>query len=500
MEYMEPLFELPIRLPSRGSHQILRALHGQLRAAILDGRLKPGVRLPSTRALAATHGISRNTAVAAYDLLLSEGYVATRQGSGCYVAKALSRPPRTRVRAGNTAADMRLSSFWRGRRARLLGAPPSPLAFNFWVGMPDTGLFPYEIWRRLSNRGLRSLSRSEVTYDPQGLLELRGAIAKHVSVSRAVACGADDVLVTNGAQQAFDLLARVLVSGRRTTVAIENPSYPPMRAAFVAAGAKLSPVGVDSEGMLVDRLPAQARVVCVTPSHQFPLGTPMSIRRRMELLEFARETGAVVIEDDYDCEFRFDGRPLDALQTIDRHESVFYVGTFSKSLFNAIRLGFIVAPPWALDALVAAKQECDLLSPFLVQHTLAAFISEGHLARHIRKMRTVYAQRRRRLLEGLHRDFARWLRPIPSFAGLHIAAALQHSEDAEEIVRRARERGVGVASVGRFYIGKADIQALAFGYGVIDEPAIARGLSELRRVWQPAPLVRFDNVGNSRHE
>jgi GntR family transcriptional regulator / MocR family aminotransferase len=483
---MEPLFELPIRLPARGSHQVLRALHQQLRAAIVDGRLQPGLRLPSTRALASSHGISRNTAVAAYDLLLSEGYVSMRQGSGCYVAQALSRPVPARARAGNTAADKRLSSSYRGRRARRQAAPPGSLPYWFRLGTPDTGLFPYDIWRRLSNRALRSLSKSEVSRDPQGLPILRDTIAKHVSVSRAVACRPEDVLVTAGAQQAFDLLARVLVSGRRTTVAVENPSYPPMRAAFEATGTKLIPVPVDTDGMVIDRLPSKARVVCVTPSHQFPLGSAMSMTRRMALLEFARESDTVVIEDDYDCEFRFDGRPLDALQTIDRHESVFYVGTFSKSLFPQIRLGFIVPPPWALEALVAAKQDSDLVSPFLVQHTLAAFIAGGHLARHIRKMRSIYSQRRRRLLDGLQRDFARWLDPIPSFAGLHAAALLRQSEDAEEVVKRAQAQGVGLSSVGRYCIGKPDMQGLVFGYGAIDEQSIAGGLSALRKVWRPS--------------
>jgi len=483
---MEPLFELPIRLPTRGSHQILRALHHQLREAIVDGRLRPGLRLPSTRALASSHGVSRNTAVAAYDLLLSEGYVSIRQGSGCYVAQALSRPTPQRVKAGNTAADKRLSGYWRDRRAWQRLAPPESIPYWFRLGVPETGLFPYDIWRRLSNRALRTLSKAEVTRDPQGLPALRAAIAKHVSVSRAVACRPEDVLVTNGAQQAFDLLARVLASGRRTTVAVENPSYPPMRAAFEAAGATLVPVPVDTDGMLIDRLPSRARVVCVTPSHQFPLGSAMSMTRRMALLEFARENATVVIEDDYDCEFRFDGRPLDALQTIDRHESVFYVGTFSKSMFPEVRLGFIVAPPWALDALVAVKQHSDLVSPFLVQHTLAAFIAEGHLARHIRKMRSVYSQRRRLLLDGLQRDFARWLYPIPCFAGLHVAALLRQSEDAQDVVKRAQERGVGLGSVGRYCVGKPESQGLVFGYGAIGEQAIADGLSALRHVWRPS--------------
>jgi GntR family transcriptional regulator / MocR family aminotransferase len=272
------------------------------------------------------------------------------------------------------------------------------------------------------------------------------------------------------------------VSGRQTMVAVENPSYPPMRAVFEATAAKLTPIPVDADGMLVDRIPAQARIVCVTPSHQFPLGSAMSMTRRMALLEFARRHGSVVIEDDYDCEFRYDGRPLDALQTIDRHESVFYVGTFSKSMFPEIRLGFIVAPPWALEALVAAKQASDLLSPFVNQHALAAFIAEGHLARHIRRMRSLYSQRRRRLLDGLQRDFGRWLHPIPSFAGLHVSALVR--EDAEGLVERAREVGVGVSSVGRYCVGKVDTQGLVFGYGAISEQSIVEGLALLRRLWR----------------
>ena len=481
---MEPLFELPLRLPSRGSHQVLRALHQQLRTAILDGRLRPGLRLPSTRALASANGISRNTAVAAYDLLLSEGYVSMRQGSGCYVAEALSRTPAgkpTRSTGSSLKAaksDRRLSTFYRDRRARRPIPVPDSIRYRFRCGLPDTTSFPYDIWRRLSNRALRDLTNLEGSRDPQGLPSLRDAIAKHVSVSRAVACRPEDVVVTNGAQQAFDLLARVLVGGRQTVVAVENPSYPPMRAVFEAAGAKMAPISVDDEGMLVDRLPSQARIVCVTPSHQFPLGSAMSMTRRMALLEFARKNDAVVIEDDYDCEFRYDGRPLDALQTIDRHESVFYVGTFSKSMFPEIRLGFIVAPPWAVEALAAAKQDSDLSCPFINQQALAAFIADGHLARHIRKMRTIYSQRRRRLLDGL----PGWLRPVPSFAGLHIAALLE--DDAEAMVERARGVGVGVGSVGRYCVGKDYVQGLVFGYGVISERAILEGLSRLCRIYK----------------
>jgi len=467
---MEPLFELPLRLPTRGSHQVLRALHQQLREAIVDGRLRPGLRLPSTRALASAQGISRNTAVAAYDLLLSEGYVSMRQGSGCYVADVLTRPAASR--AGTAKNHRILNSFWRNRQARRPAAPIEPLRHWFRLGIPDTGSFPFDTWRRLSNRAMRTLSKPDSSRDPQGLPALRNAIAKHVSVSRAVACRPDDVLVTSGAQQAFDLLARVLAGA----VAVENPSYPPMRSAFEAAGAKLMPISVDAEGLDVDQLPKQARIICVTPSHQFPLGSAMSMARRMALLEFARKNDSVVIEDDYDCEFRYEGRPLDALQTIDRHESVFYVGTFSKSMFPELRLGFIVAPPWALAPLIAAKQQSDLLSPFINQHALAAFIADGHLARHIRKMRAIYSRRRRLLLEGL----PNWLHPIPSFAGLHIAALTERS--ADDFVERARHIGVGIGSVSTYCVGKPQTQALIFGYGGIPERSIVEGLAQLRQL------------------
>jgi len=293
------------------------------------------------------------------------------------------------------------------------------------------------------------------------------------------------VTVTAGAQQAFDLLARILVEPRRTVVALENPGYPPLRAAFAAAGARIAIVPVDEEGLIVERVPAQAKIVCVTPSHQFPLGAVMSAPRRAALLEFAQRHGAVVIEDDYDAEFRFGDRPLDALQTLDRSESVFYVGTFSKSLFPALRLGFIVAPPWAHVALGAAKQAADGYCALLAQETLAAFIGEGHLARHVRRMREVYAARRKTLLDGLQRDFADWLQPVPSAAGLHLTALADRSLDLETLVERARRRDVGITSLRRF---DADPQArrrqqgLAFGYGSLDERGIAEGLSRLRKL------------------
>jgi len=478
---MEPLLELAISLPPPGSRDLLRALHRQLRAAILDGRLKPGLRLPPTRALAAAYRVSRNTAVATYDLLLSEGYAVTRPGAGTYVAEAVPLRSSRRAPANDTNSAGHLNAFWRQAPALKVSTPQIPPRYDFRAGLPDNRLFPFDVWRRLSGRALRALSKSPAAYaEPQGRPLLRDAIAQHVSFARAVACEAEDIVVTAGAQQAFDLLARILVTPGRTVVAIEDPGYPPLRTAFAAAGAKIVPVPVDEQGLLVDALPARTNVICVTPSHQFPLGVAMSLQRRAALLDFARAHRAVVIEDDYDGEFRFAGRPLDALQTLDRTESVFYVGTFSKSLFPELRLGFVVAPPWARAALVTAKQLSDWHGAVLAQDTLAAFILDGHLARHIRKMRKVYGERRQLLLNHLSRDFDRYLEPIASAAGLHLAAFSTFSVTADTLAQRARRRGIGVYSLRPFYAGKVSRQGLLLGYGAIDERGIREAMARLR--------------------
>ena len=498
---MEPILELALRLPPRSSRHLLRELHGQLKTAIIEGRLKPGLRLPPTRTLASGLGVSRNTAVAAYDLLLSEGYLVARRGDGTYVADviprlsgaAASRHSDSKRTASTSARDRCLNPFWWNRSRAPLLRPDSTARFDFATGLPDSSIFPFDIWRRLSARALRVLSSSPARYgDSEGRWTLREAIARHVSFARAVACEPDDIVVTSGAQQAFDLLARILVTPSRTVVAVENPGYPPTRAAFAAAGAKVVPVPVDEEGLIVQRLPAGASVICVTPSHQFPMGTAMSASRRAALLEFAQKHRSVILEDDYDAEFRFGGRPLDALQTLDRSESVFYIGTFSKSLFPAIRLGFVVTPRWARDVLVTAKRCADAHCALHTQDTLAAFIADGHLARHVRRMRQLYSRRRELLLKILECDFNRWLDPIPQSAGLHFTAYMKSpdalSESGERgsmdaVVDEALKHDVGVRSLRPFFAGKPTKAGLIFGYGAISEGAIEEGLKRLRKVW-----------------
>jgi GntR family transcriptional regulator / MocR family aminotransferase len=479
---IEPRFELPITIPPRGDR--LRALHQQLRAAILEGRLRVGLRLPPTRGFARALGISRNTAVATYDLLLSEGYVTTRRGGGTYVADVLPHLAEHKSTSNHTdLGDRRLNRHWRRPVTQAGASWRTTRRFDFRVGVPELRFFPMNVWRRLSARALRTRSRELATYEsPAGLALLREAIARHVSFARAVACGAEDIIVTAGAQQAFDLLARILVTADKTVVAVEDPGYPPLRSAFAAAGAKVVYVPVDEEGLVVERLPANAAVICVTPSHQFPLGTVMTARRRAALLKFAHVRGAVVIEDDYDAEFRFEERPLDALQTLDRSDSVFYDGTFSKSLFPGLRLGFVAAPRWAVDALVSAKQLADWHCPVPSQETLAAFISEGHLARHIRRMRRAYSARHQILLDRLQRDLGHWLRPVASAAGLHVAALTTRSVDLEIFLDRARHLDVHVSSLRAFQFGRARFSGLVFGYGAIEERSIVEGIRRLQSI------------------
>lgn len=477
---MDPVFAFPLHLPEPGSRQLLRALHGQLRAAILDGRLRPGQRLPSSRVVAQAYAISRNTAVAVYDLLLSEGYLRTRRASGVYVAdeQAVAAPAGERERVA--LAQRHLAARWRDAVAGTATAGSGV----FRLGVPELSLFPFDIWRRLGARALRQFARLPAGYAPaQGREALLHAVAQHVAFARAVACRADDLVITSGAQQAFDLLARVLVTPGRTVVAVEEPGYPPLRAAFAAAGATLVPVRVDGEGLQVEHLPRDVRVICVTPSHQFPLACAMSARRRAELLQFARSRDAVVIEDDYDGEFRYAERPLDALQTLDRGERVFYVGTFSKSLFPGLRLGYAVAPAWARMALIQAKQASDSHSDVLAQDTLAAFIAEGHLARHVRRMQAVYAQRRDTLLHGLQRQFGGLLEPLPSLAGLHLAAGVVAGAAVPAWVTRADGHPVRPATLRRFQSEDGGRAGLVFGFGVAEASAIGPALAQLRHAW-----------------
>ncbi|GLQ45014.1 GntR family transcriptional regulator [Dyella lipolytica] len=480
---MDHPFEFPLDLPERGSRQRLAALHGQLHAAILDGRLKAGLRLPATRALADALGVSRNTVVAAYDLLLSEGYIEARRGAGNFVADLASRRQIVPTKTAADRDERRLALYWRQVDAMPEAMQLGVFTYDFRLGIPDSRPFPYDVWRRLSARALRNFSKAAPLYGhPQGSPALREAIASHISFARAVACERDDVIVTNGAQQAFDLLARVLVTPGRTVLAVEDPGYPPLQEVFRAAGAHVVGVPVDEEGLVVDKLPDNANVIYVTPSHQFPLGVVMSPRRRIALLDFARSRGAVIIEDDYDSEFRYSGRPLDALQTLDRDSTVCYIGTFSKCLFPALRIGYAVVPSWLRVALANAKYQTDWHGNVMAQDALAAFIAEGHLVRHVRHMRKIYAERRDALLDALKRHGdGRW-HVHPSDAGLHLAVSLSGSVDAVELTTRAATAGIRLEALTSCALDPSASNGVAFGLGMIDVGRIDEGIYRLARL------------------
>ena len=478
---MAPVFPFDFELPGRGPGTLVHELHHQLRSAIFDGRLAAGSPLPATRQVAVALGIARNTVVTAYDLLIAEGYVVPRRAAKAVVTDLATRRPEKSPRSARPLEDPRLNPLW-----RTLSLHPSATydlpARSFRLGVPEHRYFPHDIWRRLSAQSLRTSAKTSFSYAPsEGIATLREAIAQHVAFTRAVACTSGDVVVTSGARQAFDLLARLLVTPGQTRVAVEEPGYPPVRAAFAAAGAELVPVPVDDKGLCIDQLPENVRVISVTPSHQSPTGVALSLRRRTALLDFARARGAVIIEDDYDGEFRFSGRPLDALQTLDRDSLVFYVGTFSKSLFPSLRMGFVVAPPWARDALIAVKYCADSHCDTATQSVLAAFIRDGHLARHVRRMQPIYAARRDALLDGLQRELGKWFAPIPSEAGLHLAARIRSPGLAAKIFAKARQCTPGAQSTAEYSMTRPARPALAFGYGVIDAEEIPKALARLRR-------------------
>ena len=484
---MEPIFELALTLPLPGSGNLLRELHRQLRTAIVEGRLQPGTRLPATRRFAAIVGVSRNTAVAVYDMLQSQGYIDIRPGAGTFVAQHVRRLSLPTV---DSHADPRLNRFWRNPPLPSPAFQP-PYRFDFRIGLSDNSNFPYPIWQRLLLRCQRRFAKLPTHYaDPQGQASLRAAIAGHVSFARAVACQSDDILITTGIQQGLDLLARILVTPGQTLVAMEDPGYQPANIAFSAAGAQIIQVPVDSEGIRVENIPPQARVIYVTPTHQFPLGHTLSISRRTALIEFAQRHQAVIVEDDYDSEFRYSRNPLDALQTLDRNGQVFYLGTFSKSLFPTLRLGFVVMPGWARSALISAKRFSDWHSPVLEQETLASYITEGHLARHIRKMRKIYGDRHDTLISSINRHCPALLEPISAPCGLHMTALLTDQRlQAEDIAERATDIGMGLYALTRYPIAKNRLNGFAFGLGMINSSCIDEAISQL------AALMRQRRIG-----
>lgn len=477
---------LPVWIPplDRGSSLPLhRQLYQGLRGAVLRGRLGAGARLPSTRDLARELGVSRNTVVNAFEQLLAEGYLSGRVGSGTYVSGAVGRiggrshtvPAGGKPRLSKRGTDQ-LS-------ARVLELTANAPAAPFIVGVPALDRFAYKTWGRLLAQRWRERAPALLSYaDPAGYRPLREAVANYLRLVRAVQCEPDQVILVSGSQQGLAVSARLLLDPG-DAVWFEEPGYLGARAAFAAAGGRLVPVPVDEEGMDVargERLCRRARLAYVTPSHQYPLGVTMSLERRLRLLEWAERSGAWILEDDYDSEFRYRDWPLASLQGLDRSDRVIYLGTFSKVLFPSLRLGYLVVPRRLARSFAIGRALTDRQSPMLEQAVLADFIAQGHFARHIRSMRSLYAERQAALVRAAGEELEGRLEVRPADTGMHLVGWLPRGANDIEASRAAASRGVFASPLSRYYLSRSPHRpGLLLGYAAVSRVAMRRGVREL---------------------
>ena len=448
---------------------IFRQIYDGLRRAILDGRLRPGQRIPSTRSLAADLGVSRLPVLNAYEQLLHEGYLVGRTGSGTFVTREI---PDHLLRS-RTIRRLTPPSRPGGIRERAVLNQPSPTSWSFpvvpfQIGLPALDLFQHAAWAKLVAREVRAETPERLAYgDPAGLRGLRVAVAEHLRTSRAVRCMADQILIVPGSQAALRLAAASLLEPN-DRVAIEEPGYFGAHRAFRAAAAQLVPVPVDAEGLHVPTLQrrgANIRAVYVTPSHQYPLGMTMSASRRFALLDWAARHQAWILEDDYDSEFRYVSRPVGSLQGIDAGDRVIYMGTFSKALFPAVRVGYVVVPPPLWTRFLESRFAFDIFAPTLYQRSLAEFLKTGHFARHLRRMRSAYLERRDALLRGLDRHCGNLVEVHNSDAGLHVTVLLREGLDDQEVAARMGRRGLAAIPLSNCYVGPVRRQGLLLGFG-----------------------------------
>ena len=482
--------DLAIALDNNTAIPLHQQLYEELRRAILSGRLLPRQRIPSTRSLAKSLGISRTTVTSCYEQLLSEGYLETIVGSGTYVCAQLpddllhSTPVES---VQKTVLPIQLSKY----AARLADMDTSlmsepDLQISFRYGRPAFDHFPMQTWRKLLSRHCRENSTwLDYATDALGYKPLRDAIARYLSRSRAVQCEPEQVIITNGTQQALYLIMRLLIE-LGDAIALEDPGYLSARRIFLSQGAKLLPIRVDESGLVVKDLAKYAnesiKLVYVTPSHQFPTGAILSLPRRLELLAWAQQNSAMIIEDDYDSEYRYGDRPIPALQGLAQTDSVLYIGTFSKVLFPSLRIGYLVLPPSLISLFARAKWLSDRSLPSLEQQVLADFIEQGHIDRHIRKMRSLYDLRRQALVQALKANFGEKAKILGEKAGLHLMVRLQTHLTDEEIIQRAARVGVGMMSAQPSYLNANCAGEFIFGYSELRQEQIQQGISRVAQV------------------
>jgi GntR family transcriptional regulator/MocR family aminotransferase len=479
---MAKVVPLPIRIEA-SSHQTLQdQIYSFIRGSIQDGHIRADARLPSTRALAADLGVSRTTVLLAFEQLKAEGYIVPKQGSGIYIAKDL---PDGRLGPRAVHAEPRVKHPLLSARGRSLASArtadrrtqPAPRPFR--LGTPAVDLFPVRLWSQIARQCVRALSPKQLDYSRlAGLMRLREAIAEHVR-ARGTTCDPAQVLIVGGAQRGIDLVFHLLLDpGDR--VWIEEPGYPGAHSALLSAGARAVCRPVDEEGMTIDQHAdaAEAHFAYVTPSHQFPLGVSMSLTRRQNLLAWASDSLAWILEDDYDCIFRYEAQPLPCLHALDPDGRVVYVGTFSKTLFPALRQGFLIVPSDLIDGFARARLASDIHPPLLEQMILSEFMTRGHYERHVRRMQAEYAERLHALRAAVARTGAP-LRLRPVHSGLHAVADVD-GVDAERVVMEAAARDIEVTPLSTYYYGRGPIpNALVLGFGACSAAAIRAGMWRL---------------------
>jgi GntR family transcriptional regulator/MocR family aminotransferase len=463
------------------------SLHAQLtralKTAMLGGLVK-GARLPSSRSLARELGLSRNTVLAAYEQLRAEGFIDGRVGSGSYIARQLPASPRGTPRlAGSVPPQSRFAARMRACHDQdaIVGRDVPGARYAFRYGVPMTNPTLTTAWaRRLSQAALYTSPGYSAT---AGLRELREAICDYLARRRGVHALPDDVLVVGGTQQAISLIAHVLID-EGDEVAIEEPHYDAIRKVLVAQGARMRTVPVDEDGLICEALPKDGvKLVCVTPSHQFPTGAVMSLHRRSELLDYAAHHGAWIFEDDYDGEFRYDSKPLAALRSLDSAGRVIYTGTFSKALFPALRLGYLLMPSQLRRDFIAARWMADFCAPAIEQAALAGFMQSGAFERHLRRSALELKERRAVLIDGLRACSRGRLEVEDSRAGMHLVVWLpgRGDEDVQALVRHAQMAGLGLYSISPYYLHAKPRAGLLMGYGALSVAEIRQGLALFER-------------------
>jgi GntR family transcriptional regulator/MocR family aminotransferase len=458
---------------------IHRQIYVALRRYILDGLITADVGLPSTRALALDLKVGRNTVIAAYDQLLAEGYVEARAGSGTWVAPLLRAPGEVRKPAA-AASSVRLS-----RRGEVIVSRPQPARLpgkiNFYPGVPETATFPFSLWTSLLARNSRCRDESLLSYHAfGGYSGLRQSIATYLGVARGIECDAEQVIIVAGAQAALDLVARILMDDGDYAW-MEEPGYLGARSALLAGGARLAPLRVNQHGWnLDDRTLPPPRLIYVTPSCQWPFGTIMRVEERLQLLALAEHYKAWIIEDDYDGEYRFRGRPVPALHGLDRADRVIYIGTFGKTLFPSLRLGYLVVPRELSDAFGKAISITGQFAPLVLQSTVNDFLAKGYFASHLKRMRRLYARRQERFLKLCDSHLSEWLRVSENESGMQLLGSFIEPFSDLDVARAAQKEGIEVQPASINYYFDEPEHGLLLGYAALDEKQILRATMALR--------------------